>query len=62
MILGATLYGKQSEELINIIKLAIDQNISYTVLRDNIYTHPTIANHLMIYLIYDKHKNLGGTH
>ncbi len=26
MILGATLYGKQSEELINIIKLAIDQN------------------------------------
>ncbi len=40
MILGATLYGKQSEELINIIKLAIDQNIPYTVLRDNIYTHP----------------------
>ncbi len=36
MILGATLYGKQSEELINIIKLAIDQNIPYTVLRDNI--------------------------
>ncbi|MEK1747752.1 hypothiocyanous acid reductase MerA [Staphylococcus aureus] len=43
MILGATLYGKQSEELINIIKLAIDQNIPYTVLRDNIYTHPTMA-------------------
>ena len=43
MILGATLYGKQSEELINIIKLAIDQNIPYTILRDNIYTHPTMA-------------------
>ncbi len=41
MILGATLYGKQSEELINIIKLAIDQNI--ILLRDNIYTHPTMA-------------------
>lgn len=41
-ILGATLYGVQSEEMINIIKLAIDQNIDYTVLRDNIYTHPTM--------------------
>ena len=42
-ILGASLYGKKSEELINIIKLAIDQHIPYTVLRDNIYTHPTMA-------------------
>ncbi|MEB8101088.1 hypothiocyanous acid reductase MerA [Staphylococcus xylosus] len=41
-ILGATLYGLQSEELINIVKLAIDQNLDYTVLRDNIYTHPTM--------------------
>lgn len=42
-ILGATLYGKGSEEIINLIKLAIDQHIPYQVLRDNIYTHPTIA-------------------
>lgn len=42
-VLGATLYGKQSEELINIVKLVIDQQLSYTVLRDNIYTHPTMA-------------------
>lgn len=42
-ILGATLYGSQSEEMINIIKLAMDQNIDYTVLRDNIYTHPTMS-------------------
>ena len=41
-VLGATLYGLQSEEIINIVKLAIDQNIDYTVLRDNIYTHPTM--------------------
>ncbi|WP_313020351.1 hypothiocyanous acid reductase MerA [Macrococcoides bohemicum] len=41
-ILGATLYGLQSEEIINIVKLAIDQNIDYTILRDNIYTHPTM--------------------
>lgn len=42
-ILGATLYGLQSEEIINIVKLAIDQNLNYTVLRDNIYTHPTMV-------------------
>ena len=37
-ILGASLYGKESEELINLIKLAIDQHIPYTVL-EIIYTH-----------------------
>lgn len=42
-ILGASLYGDSSEELINMIKLAMDQDIPYTVLRDNIYTHPTMA-------------------
>ncbi|WP_353419530.1 FAD-containing oxidoreductase [Staphylococcus delphini] len=42
-VLGATLYGKQSEELINIVKLVIDQQLAYTVLRDQIYTHPTMA-------------------
>ncbi|EGQ0297569.1 FAD-containing oxidoreductase [Staphylococcus pseudintermedius] len=42
-VLGATLYGQQSEELINIVKLAIDQQLAYAVLRDNIYTHPTMA-------------------
>lgn len=43
MILGATLYGKESEEIINLIKLAIDQHITYQTLRDTIYTHPTIV-------------------
>ncbi|MHB7916613.1 hypothiocyanous acid reductase MerA [Staphylococcus borealis] len=43
MILGATLYGKESEEIINLIKLAIDQHIPYQTLRDTIYTHPTIV-------------------
>lgn len=41
-ILGATLYGLQSEEIINTVKLTIDQNLDYSVLRDNIYTHPTM--------------------
>lgn len=43
MILGATFYGKESEEIINLIKLAIDQHITYQTLRDTIYTHPTIV-------------------
>ncbi|MCJ1668899.1 FAD-dependent oxidoreductase [Staphylococcus sp. NRL 16/872] len=42
-ILGATLYGKESEEIINLIKLAMDQHIPYQVLRDGIYTHPTMV-------------------
>jgi len=42
-VLGATLYGKESEEMINLVKIAIDQKISYEVLRDNIYTHPTMT-------------------
>ncbi len=42
-ILGASLYGKESEEMINLIKLAMDQNVPYQVLRDNIYTHPTMT-------------------
>ncbi|SCT02183.1 hypothiocyanous acid reductase MerA [Staphylococcus caeli] len=42
-ILGATLYGLQSEEIINLVKLAIDQKLSYKVLKTNIYTHPTMV-------------------
>ncbi|MBM2659339.1 hypothiocyanous acid reductase MerA [Staphylococcus pseudoxylosus] len=42
-ILGASLYGLQSEEIINLIKLAIDQKLSYKVLKENIYTHPTMV-------------------
>lgn len=41
-ILGVSLYGQQSEEIINLIKLAIDQKISYKILKDSIYTHPTM--------------------
>jgi len=42
-ILGATLYGLQSEEIINLIKLAIDQRLPFEVLKENIYTHHTMA-------------------
>lgn len=42
-ILGATLYGIESYELINMISLAMKMHIPYTVLRDQIYTHPTMS-------------------
>lgn len=46
MILGAHLFCAESHELINLVKLAMDAGLSYTVLRDNIYTHPTMAEAL----------------
>ncbi|CAM4364176.1 FAD-dependent oxidoreductase [Lacicoccus alkaliphilus] len=42
-ILGASLYGRNSEELINIVKIAIDHGITATALKNNVYTHPTMA-------------------
>lgn len=41
-ILGATLFGVESHELINLITFAINNGISYKVLRDQIYSHPSI--------------------
>ncbi|KRL88813.1 FAD-containing oxidoreductase [Lactobacillus kalixensis] len=42
-ILGATLYGLESHELINLIALAMKAKLPYTMLRDQIYTHPTMS-------------------
>lgn len=42
-ILGATLFGPQSEELINLVKLAMDVEAPYTMLRDQIYNHPVMT-------------------
>lgn len=41
-ILGVSLFGPQSEELINFVKLAMDKNIPYTYLRDQVYNHPVM--------------------
>ncbi|CAF1131396.1 unnamed protein product [Didymodactylos carnosus] len=46
LILGAALYCVYSSEVINIIRLAMVTNQEYTVLRDSIYTHPTMAEML----------------
>ena len=45
-ILGAHFFCEESHEMINLIKLAMDANLPYTVLRDNIYTHPTMSEGL----------------
>lgn len=42
-ILGAHLFCEESYEMINTVKLAMDADLPYTVLRDSIYTHPTMS-------------------
>ncbi len=43
LILGAHLFCEESHEMINLIKLAMDAKLPYTVLRDMIFTHPTMS-------------------
>lgn len=42
-ILGAMLFCEESYEMINTVKLAMDLGATYQVLRDQIYTHPTMS-------------------
>lgn len=46
LILGATLFSAESHEIINLLALAINENIPYTTLKDTIYTHPTMTEAL----------------
>lgn len=41
-----TLFGRNSEELINLIAMAIDNKIPYTYFKTQIFTHPTMAENL----------------
>ncbi|OOF70865.1 FAD-containing oxidoreductase [Rodentibacter caecimuris] len=43
LILGATLFGAESAELINMIVLAMNCQIPYTQFQTQIFTHPTMA-------------------
>ncbi len=43
LILGAHLFCADSHEMINTVKIAMDAKLPYTVLRDAIYTHPTMS-------------------
>lgn len=42
-IIGATIYAPESHEIINMVALAMRAQLPYTMLRDQIYTHPTIS-------------------
>ena len=43
LILGAHLFCADSHEMINTVKITMDAKLPYTVLRDAIYTHPTMS-------------------
>jgi pyruvate/2-oxoglutarate dehydrogenase complex dihydrolipoamide dehydrogenase (E3) component len=45
-ILGAMLFCAESHEMINIVKLAMDAGLSYTFLKNQIFTHPTMSEAL----------------
>lgn len=45
-ILGAMLLCEESYEMINTVKLAMDFDAHFSVLRDQIYTHPTMTESL----------------
>ncbi|GMR70261.1 hypothetical protein NUITMVRA1_09370 [Aerococcus viridans] len=45
-ILGVRLFGEGAHEIINIITVAMEARLPYTSLRDQIYTHPTLAEGL----------------
>lgn len=45
-ILGAMLFCEESYEMINIVKLAMDLGADYHVLKEQIFTHPTMSEAL----------------
>lgn len=45
-ILGMTIYAEEAYETINLIALAMQQHVPATVLRDQIYSHPTMTEAL----------------
>lgn len=45
-ILGCTLFCKSSSEMINTVRVAMEAELPYTFMRDNIFTHPTMSEGL----------------
>lgn len=46
LILGTILFGEESHEVINIISTAMKAELPYTVLTNQVFTHPTMAEAL----------------
>lgn len=45
-ILGCTLLCLESYEMINLVKMAMDNNLPYSTLKNQIFTHPTMSESL----------------
>ncbi|MEI9721514.1 hypothetical protein V5043_23705, partial [Enterobacter kobei] len=45
-ILGASLLCIDSHEMINIVKMVMDAGLPYSILRDQIFTHPSMSESL----------------
>lgn len=45
-ILGATIFSQGAQEIINILTVAMDNNIPYAYFTKQIFTHPTLAENL----------------
>jgi pyruvate/2-oxoglutarate dehydrogenase complex dihydrolipoamide dehydrogenase (E3) component len=45
-ILGATLFAVEAHEIINIVATAMQNHLPYQILRDQIFSHPTMAEGL----------------
>ncbi|MNI88779.1 Dihydrolipoyl dehydrogenase [compost metagenome] len=45
-LLGFTMFAAESSEVINIVSVFMNSGQPYTVLRDTIFTHPTMAETL----------------
>lgn len=45
-LLGATIYAEAAQEVVNLVALAMKTHLKYEVLRDMIYTHPTMSEAL----------------
>ena len=52
-----TLFSEEAYELITLITLAVTRRIPYTDLSKQIFTHPTLAEDLKIYLRFKNQKN-----
>ncbi len=47
-ILGCTLFGPESGEVINLVAMAMKTDQDYTFLRDFIFTHPSMSEALNV--------------
>ena len=45
-ILGFTAFGAEAGELLPVVQVAMSAGLPYTVLRDTVLTHPTMAEGL----------------